>query len=161
MSPEQQKKAGTKAGYARLRELLNEFDEAKGHFEAGQRELLMGFRSIVDVLIRFAQEGDEEMLRLNVLILIRSGLDFLIAKTPPEEPAQTDEVMIEAYSAILEVLSDEERRIKTHPEALEGDAEKLEALEAIRRVLQVERERASKRADDPDAHKRIRKVEIE
>jgi len=117
----------------------------------------------VDVLVRFAEEsGDEEAMRLNVLILIRSGLDFLIAKTPPEEPAKTDEVLFNAYGAILEVLGDEERRIHTRDtEPLEGDGEKLAALEAIRRVLEIERERTKRRSDDPDAHKRIRKVEIE
>jgi len=155
------KSGSASGGYQRLREFLKEFDEAKGHFEASQRELLMGFRAIFEVLIRFAEESEEETVRLNVLILIRSALDYLIAKTPPAEPAQADQVLIEAYGAILEVLNDEEDRIRTKEEPMRGDDEKLDAIDAIRRVLVIEQDKALERTEDPDAHARIRKVTIE
>jgi len=152
---------GGRIDFTGLTEFLSQFDEARDHFLLSQRELLLSFRSVVDIMARVSEKkgGDpSEDNRLNVLLVLRSVMDYIIARTPHPHIDQAVRSKVEALESIVQVLDSERRRLSAVKDDEMVQA-KLEAIDAVKRLLLKEIDQAREDLHKPEP--RVRKVPIE
>lgn len=145
-------------------ELLEQFGSAKDHFANSQREVLLGMREICRILVELT---DSSRLNLGgefpVYLVKATGavIDYLLARVPERgAPAEILAAKIQAIDELIVILDEEIGRFDAQSQD-ETEVAKIEAVAAIKKYLQSEKESAIRQADDPDALARIRKVVIE
>jgi hypothetical protein len=144
-----------------LTEFLAQFGDARDHMLKSQREFLLSLRAGVDVLLNAVRkdeptEGDSAA---SALLLLRTVLDYLLSKVPDTAPEATLQSKLDALSSVLDVLAVEERRLSAFSED-ELAAAKIDAVRAIRKVVEHEMDRARAEARRKGAA-RVRKVTVE
>ncbi len=147
-----------------LLELITQFDSAKGHFVNSQREVLLGFREISRILVELSQTSQISIggdFPVYVIKAVGAVIDYFLARIPEDgKPGDILTAKIQAIDELIEVLDEEGRRIGMEAKE-ELDLAKVEAITAIKKYLNSERNLAKKQQENPDESKRIRKVEIE
>lgn len=144
-------------------ELLRSFEGAKGHFAESYRHALLGVAETVRVVQTMAgeQAGENAQPILSALDLLRKGLLVWADRIPALlEARNLDLAKHEALVTVKEVLLGEMTRIRERAEPGDDDAVRLEALDAILRVLDLELTRKRETPPQPAASP-LRRVVIE
>lgn len=145
-------------------ELLRGFEGAKGHFAESYRHALLGVAETVRVVQTMAgeQAGENAQPVLSVLDLLRKGLLLWADRIPALlEASNLDLAKQEALVTVKEVLLGEMTRIRERAEPGDDDAVRLEALDAILRVLDIELARKRETPTPQAAGQPLRRVVIE
>lgn len=127
-------------------DLMKSFDGARGHFAESARHAVLGLSETVRVFQTLAAEqeggypyGTEVV---SMLDLIRRGLGMWADKIPSLlEASNLDVAKREALVTVKEVLLAELARVRERGGASGDDVIKMEALDAILRVVDMELER--------------------
>lgn len=127
-------------------ELLRGFDQSRGHFAESYRHLLLGAAEAVRVMERAAADPRAGEFggpsAVSFLELIRRGLGMWAEKIPGLLEASTfDMAKREALMTVKEVLAAERRRIEERESLSDEDRIKVDALDAITRVVDMELDR--------------------
>ena len=123
-------------------ELLKGFDQARSHFAEAYRQTLLGSAETIRVLQQMAGDaetrGEGEGPVIGLLDLLRRGLLLWADRVPGLlEASNMDLAKREALVTVQEVLLAEIERTRNAPPS-EHNQVKLEALEAILRVVEME-----------------------
>jgi hypothetical protein len=146
-------------------DLLRSFDQARGHFAESYRHALLGFAETVRVFQEMAANDPRAtsyggMGVVSLLDVIRRGLAMWADKIPGLlEASNLDVAKREALITVKEVLRAEMARIREREELLPEELIKIDALEAILRVVDMELARREETAAEPAPS--IRRVVIE
>lgn len=143
-------------------ELLKNFDEARGHFAESYRHALLGVAESLRVVQTMAGERSDAVgPYLGLLDLVRKGLVVWADRIPALlEARNLDLAKHEALVTVKEVLLGEAARIRERAAGAD-DAVRLEALDAILRVIDIEMERREAPGREPAAAPTMRRVVIE
>ena len=144
-------------------ELMKGFEQARAHYAESARQALLGSAEAVRVLQQLAADPRAQEYggapAVNLLDVLRKGLALWADKMPGLLEARNfDAARREALTTVKEVLLAEVARVHEKGSAEDGDRVKLEALEAILRVVDMELER--RESDSPRANP-MRRVVIE
>lgn len=145
-----------------LTDFISQFADAKGHFFKSQREFLLAMRSVVDVLAKASRGRGLDPFddgATNVLLILRTVIDYLLAKFPDDTPGASAESKLEALRSVVEVLEAEERRLLPFAED-EIVSAKIEAIHAIAELVRREMDQIRSEAE-AEKKTRIRKVTID
>lgn len=140
-----------------LNDVLRRLDGAKGHFLAGQREVLIAIREVMKILADLSGEAPESISGLPIYVFEASAsmIDYIISYLPGPPPDEVIAARKEALKQLMEMIDKEAERTGRFAET-ERDVLKVEALMALKKFLAHELEH------DPHAPKpRVTKVEIE
>ncbi len=145
-------------------ELLRGFDQARGHFAESYRHALLGGAETVRVVQQLAADPRSEAYGGTELApyldLVRKGLAMWADKIPSFlEASNFDMAKREALITVKEVLQAELMRIEERDQKSDEDRIKVDALEAIMRVVDMELDRRESKQPEPSTL--IRRVVIE
>ena len=123
-------------------DLLKQFDQAREHFAEAYRQTLLGSAETIRVLQQMTRDADDigqtDGPVLGLLDLLRRGLLLWADRVPGLlEASNLDLARREALVTVQEVLLAEVERTREAPDS-EQKTVKLEALEAILRVVEME-----------------------
>lgn len=139
-----------------LVEFLSKFEETKAHIIVSQREFLLAVRSALDVLIQaLSSKKAEPNPIVNLLVIGRSIVDYLIARIPPADETISRTAKLDALKSILNMLEKEEIELQNALQSEEVQL-RLDAVRAIKKMVEKEIEKVSQ-----PPKKRVRKVEVE
>ncbi len=143
-------------------EFLRGFDQARGHFAEAYRQTLLGTAETLRAFQQAAGSTDQTPGSVvSLLDLIRKGLVLWADRIPGILDASSlDLAKREALVTVKEVLLAELIRTREEPETGEESRVKIEALEAILRVVEME----LTQREQPEAtvsHETLRRVVIE
>lgn len=142
---------------ASLIDFLSKFDETKAHIIASQREFLLAIRSALDVFIQvLSTKKTEPDPMVQVLVIFRSMMDYLIAKFPVSDDALSRQAKLDALKSILQMLEKEEIELKNSLQPDEEVQLRLDVIRSIKKMVEKEIEKVSQ-----PSKKRVRKVEVE
>jgi hypothetical protein len=127
-------------------ELMQSFDGARGHFAESARHAILGVSETVRVFQTLAAEQENGFEYgtevVSLLDLIRRGLAMWADKIPSLlEASNLDVAKREALVTVKEVILAEMSRVREKGGASNEDEIKLDALDAILRVVDMELER--------------------
>ena len=147
-----------------VREFLERFASAKGHFKNSQRELLLASRDAITVFVELTEHSDAELLGLpaNVLRGVAALLDFLVAQIP--ESGKEKDVIAAKRQAIMQLIDvlEIEAEKTGKKAAAQTDLAKVEALQGLVKYLRSELNAlGNDSAPSKKKRQRITRIDIE
>ena len=145
-------------------EFMRGFDDARGHFSESARHALLGLSETVKVFQALAadQPGAYNTEVVSLLDLVRRGLAMWADKIPALLDASSlDVAKREALVTVKEVLMAELARVRERGGASNEDVIKIDALDAILRVVDMELERREGAQAEFAGGSHMRRVVIE
>lgn len=147
-----------------IAELLSQFTTVKVHFVNSQREVLLGFKEVCQILIelsdasRISIGGDFPVYVMKTVVAV---IDYFLAKIP--ERGKAGDILaakIKAIAEIITIIDDEAQKVGAQART-ETDLNKVEALYSIKKYLLSEKKLAEHQQAHPEESARIRKVSID